>query len=490
MPSQDKLIKAGIRYTDALFREIDNRLRQGVRTSDTLEAFLVKTKEYTTNNPLVTSGYMDRMLSIILQETNNHKFSRPTQKELTRITIENRVGEKIMDVGDDIKNSVRDIVKEGYNQGLSQDEIAEQISHRIGVIKNKRARAIARTEIARTATVSDYVISKERGATHFYVECRNTACPVCKKAWHSGWTEENDDTYTPHDKSAGGKGWIGDKTYKMSQTDKLPPIHVNCRCVAYFIKKEESKSEKREYSNKSNILKRENEVPLKRIGNVKGNTSENDPKKEFRDISKKGFIEYVDADGKNHRVNVKCKESHIVDFDGDDEIHEKLHAEECYEYQILDAHGNVKVTIYKSKNHNQFSMSQLMSVYDILDKTLTKECNEIILSSHILGRSGGCVFESNPHRVHIMGITDASQMESVLIHEIAHSFDLSNGISSSEEYIELVREHPSALNPYSEDDDEYFVEDFAYTIEELYSDFLPPIVKAIYLYNVLGKTLL
>lgn len=238
MPSQDKLIKNGIRYTDSLFLEIENRLKQGVKSSDTLEAFLTKTKEYTTNNPLVVSGYLEKMINIILQETNNHKFSRPAQKELTRITIEERVGEKITEVGDDIKESVRNIVKEGYNQGLSQDEIAKNISHRISVIKNKRARAIARTEIARTATISDYIVSKEQGATHFYVECRNTACEKCKKAWHKKWTPENDETFEPSDKSAGGKGWIGDKEYDMeANIDMLPPLHPNCRCVTYFNKK-------------------------------------------------------------------------------------------------------------------------------------------------------------------------------------------------------------------------------------------------------------
>ena len=236
MPSQDKLIKNGILYTDSLFLEIEKRLKQGVLSSDTLESFLAKTKEYTTSNPLVFSGYLEKMVSIVLQETNNHRFSRPAQKELVRIIIEERVGEKIADVGDDIKESVRDIVKEGYNQGLSQDKIADNISHRIGVIKNKRARAIARTEIARTATISDYVVSQERGATHFYVECRNTACEKCKKAWHKDWTPETDETFEPSDKSAGGKGWIGDRVYSMSQTDK-PPIHPNCRCVAYFFKK-------------------------------------------------------------------------------------------------------------------------------------------------------------------------------------------------------------------------------------------------------------
>jgi hypothetical protein len=237
MVSQDKLIKQGIKYTDSLFDEITKRLEQGVKASDTLEAFLDKYHKAfpDKDNPLITLGYDKEMLKIILSETNNHKFSRPAQKELVRVTIENRVGENIVDVGDEIRDSVREIVKDGYNNNLSQDKIAENISSKVSGIKNRRARAIARTEIARAATVSDYIINKERGATHFYVECRNTACPICKKTWHKGWTEENDATYKPRDKSAGGKGWIGNNVYSMSNTGKLPPIHPNCRCVPYFI---------------------------------------------------------------------------------------------------------------------------------------------------------------------------------------------------------------------------------------------------------------
>ena len=239
MPNQDKLIKSGIKYTDAVFDEIIQRLSQGVRSADTLEAFLEKTKDYTLSNPLQVSGYKDRLLKIILQETNSHKFSRPAQKELVRITIENQVGELIDNVGEDIKESVRDIVKDGYNNRLSQDEIAENISSKVTGIKNRRAKAIARTEIARTATISDYVINKERGATHFYVECRNTACPICKKNWHKKWTIENDESFTPKEYTAGKKGWVGDKVFSMGDTSMLPPVHPNCRCVPYFISEDD-----------------------------------------------------------------------------------------------------------------------------------------------------------------------------------------------------------------------------------------------------------
>jgi len=221
MVSQDKLIKQGIYLTDNVFEEIIKRLSKGVKSSDTLEAFINKTKDYTMNNPLVVNGFKDDLLDIILRETNNHKFSRPAQKELVRLTIENRVGDLIVDVGDDIKESVRDIVKDGYNNNLSQDEIAENISHRVGVIKNTRARTIARTEIARTATASDYVINKERGATHFTVDCRDTCCPICRKDYNFGKVE-----------------------YTIDQVEMLPPRHPNCRCYARFFKKEGFLTEK------------------------------------------------------------------------------------------------------------------------------------------------------------------------------------------------------------------------------------------------------
>ena len=224
MVSKDKLIKTGIKYTDELFDEIIRRLEKGVLDNDTLEAFLEATKEYTTNNPLVSTGYTDTMLALILAETNNHKFSRPSQRELTRVTIENYVGNLITNVGEDIKARVRDIVTEEYNnpEGSNPQKMAKRISEEVSSIKNKRARTIARTEIARTATVSDYIIAKERGATHYTVNCRSTRCDICKKRYC------NNPTANPTG---------GDVEYSIEDTSNLPPLHPNCRCSANFYKK-------------------------------------------------------------------------------------------------------------------------------------------------------------------------------------------------------------------------------------------------------------
>ena len=226
MVSDDKLIKTGIKYTDSLFKELAERLARGVRFSDSLEEFLQLTQGYTSANPLTTTGFDETMIRLILSETNNHRFSRPSQKELVRLTLEQYIGDLIRNVGEDIKEDVRGIVKDGYNQGLNQEEIAENITRKVESIGKTRANAIARTEIARTATVSDYIINKERGATHFTVDCRNTACPICKEEY-----------LKDPERKANGRGMTGDVEFSINQTDKLPPLHPNCRCVVRYSRK-------------------------------------------------------------------------------------------------------------------------------------------------------------------------------------------------------------------------------------------------------------
>ena len=209
MVSQSKLIKNGIKYTDALFGEISKRLADKCLVNDSLESFLEDTQEYTAQNPLDVSGYKDTLLNLILAETNNHRFSRPSQRELTRITIEEHVGNLITDVGEEIRQKIRTIVTEEYNQGSNPQKMAKRITDEINTIKNKRARTIARTEVARTSTISDYIIAKERGATHYTVDCRSTRCDKCKALY----CKTNDTG--------------GDVEFDIEDTDNLPPLHPN-----------------------------------------------------------------------------------------------------------------------------------------------------------------------------------------------------------------------------------------------------------------------
>ena len=131
-------------------------------------------------------------------------------------------------------------------------------------------------------------------------------------------------------------------------------------------------------------------------------------------------------------------------------------------------------------------MSQLISVYDNLNKTLIKDCREIILSNHVVDDNGGFVLESNPHRIHIMSITDAFYLESIMIHEMAHVFDMVNKISSSKIYIDLANKFPFLGFPLDKSDNHYYAEHFAYSIELLFSDHVSLDEKTIYLYKLLG----
>ena len=66
--------------------------------------------------------------------------------------------------GDGIDDEVVDKVK-------NRHDIAKNIEAKIDGINSTRARAIARTEVKRANTVSNYIVAKERGATSYYVDC-------------------------------------------------------------------------------------------------------------------------------------------------------------------------------------------------------------------------------------------------------------------------------------------------------------------------------
>ena len=223
MVSEQKLIKSGIGYTDRLFDEIKKRLTSDISQYDSVEDYLAAHSEYVVSNPLTTTGYDMVMTKLIIQSLNNVKFSRQAQRKLTQLTIENAVGDLITNVGEDIKQSVRDIIKTGFEESKAPVDIAKDIENRIDVINKTRARAIARTEVKRTTTISNYIVSKERGADAYYVDCHPEACPLCEEYFGEG-------------KDAPGDNKGHDNIYPIDDTEHLPPVHPNCRCSATFIK--------------------------------------------------------------------------------------------------------------------------------------------------------------------------------------------------------------------------------------------------------------
>ena len=254
MVSYEKLIKNGIRKTDKWFTQFKKRVTKDIELCDTYQEFIERTQAYTTDNILINSGYAEEMSKIATQALANHKFQRASQRALLEQTINNNVGMLIQNVGEDIKETVRTIVKQGYDEGLHPRDIAKNINKEIDTINNTRARTIARTEVKRTDTVAAYVRHKENGAVGFVVQCRPDCCPLCAETYDEERTAEQQQERLdyieeikehnrehPDDKIDDpllrGKGETigGDVQFSMDDTDMLPPLHPNCNCTARYI---------------------------------------------------------------------------------------------------------------------------------------------------------------------------------------------------------------------------------------------------------------
>ena len=77
-----------------------------------------------------------------------------------------------------------------------------------------------------------------------------------------------------------------------------------------------------------------------------------------------------------------------------------------------------------------------------LNRKLTENCDKLVISSQKFenSESGGFVLPDEPNRVNILNSTSSREMEYVLIHEMAHSFDLSNGGLSNLKYADYYWE--------------------------------------------------
>ena len=211
MVSADKLIKVGVKYSDQYFNDLKRIYSNAYRDNDSLEEFLNSTKDYSIGNPLDAGGFNETLTNLIVSSTNDVRFSRPAQKALMQTIIRNTTGELITDVGDDVKNGVRDIVNRGYRNGkLSHTRVASEIESTLDGINNKRARCIARTEIKRAQTTSNYVVARERGANAYRYKCGGNPCDVCSV-------------------DCG-------KVFPITDLEHLPPRHPNCMCGVTFFK--------------------------------------------------------------------------------------------------------------------------------------------------------------------------------------------------------------------------------------------------------------
>lgn len=222
MARDDVLIRNGIKYTDHLFKTILKRIEPHVYDSETYEEFLERTSQFTVNNPMVVLGADENAVDSVKLSIAAKKFTYEANRKLVEQAISDTTAQLVRNVGEDVKQTIRDTVKEGFRENKLRDDIVKDLRNNVGVINNSRAKTIYRTEIKRAQTVSNYISSKERGATHFYCDCNNP-CELC------------DEQY--------GGGGPGSVLFDIDETDMLPPVHPNCRCSAVYIKKDSNVEE-------------------------------------------------------------------------------------------------------------------------------------------------------------------------------------------------------------------------------------------------------
>ena len=240
MVSVDKLIKVGVKYTDNYFEQLKKLYTNAYNKNNTLEDFLNDTRDYSISNPLEANGFNETLSNIIAASTNDIRFSRPAQKQLMNTIIKNTTGELITNVGDDVKQSVRDIVARGYNTGtLSRENVAKEIESTLDSINNTRARTIARTEIKRAQTTSNYVVARERGANCYTYKCGASPCPLCEEDCGEVFPitdlehlpPRHPNSYHKDTKVFTSKGWkaVSDITYE----DKLATLNPETEQIEF-----------------------------------------------------------------------------------------------------------------------------------------------------------------------------------------------------------------------------------------------------------------
>ena len=202
MAREGKLIKNGIRYTDRLFQTILKRIEPAVYDSENYEEFLEKTAPFTIANPMITLGADEHAVNTVLLSIADKKYSYEANRKLTEQAIQDTTAQLVTNVGEDVKQTIRDTIQTGFKENKLRQDIMKDLTNNVEAINNTRAKVIYRTEIKRAQTISNYISAKERGATAFYCNC-NDPCELCEEEYDNG-----------------------EVIYSMERDiDSLPPLH-------------------------------------------------------------------------------------------------------------------------------------------------------------------------------------------------------------------------------------------------------------------------
>ena len=222
---QDKLLKQFDQWNKEQFKRIYRLWEQKYSRSSSLQEFLAYLAE---NDIMDVEEYSLKINNIIDVDLNQLSFNRKAQADLTKATIHNNTFDLVWNVNDDFKEHLRTQAVEAFEKGVSPQEFGKMIQApplikgvdgaKRSMSAEARNRMIARTEAKRALNISNYLINKERGATHWYA---------------IGYTDDRTCSRCIETYGTPGKY----KYYSIDDISNLPPLHPNCRHTAVYIKK-------------------------------------------------------------------------------------------------------------------------------------------------------------------------------------------------------------------------------------------------------------
>lgn len=200
-----------------LMRDVRANVERRTRNSQDLDAWMENLSEYVGNNCFSTGIHATDALDIVNQiagVVDQTSLPAGSNAEILKGTMAEKCYTMVTNVGEDIKNELRQIAVNGYNDRLTPQQLAKEMGNKIESLDKARCQAIARTETCRAANIGNYINAREMGAKSYSVICNDGCCEYCQEVYGT------DDG-----------GGVGEEIFDIEDTDSLPPFHPNCRCT-------------------------------------------------------------------------------------------------------------------------------------------------------------------------------------------------------------------------------------------------------------------
>lgn len=198
----------------ALMNDIKRDVATRTKNSKDLNKWLEKLGGYATENPLTTGAQADKTVNLVkavVDTVDSTRLPRGSNQSILKGVISESTMHLVTKMGDDLKNDLRKIAINSYNNKLAPRDIAKEMSSSIDSMSRSRALTIARTETMRASNLGNHLNAEQMGSKSYTVHSHPDCCGACSEAYNFQGT-----------------------VFDINDTEYLPPLHPNCRCVPRY----------------------------------------------------------------------------------------------------------------------------------------------------------------------------------------------------------------------------------------------------------------